>query len=231
MAVILANKVKVAATSRSLMHFRRVTLSVSAAQNTKRLHCVKKRLCRVPTGIAMKFRGLGQVFFWTSNLSGRERWINIFGAQPDRKIGLMKQQGLCHLKCSKWEQSKQSDWSDLIGWANQAIWLVQLLSLCNGFEKYFCFRVTKVLLLKSPLKLLCYYVGSSLIDGKSREVCAGRNPCNLLPPKVGAVTRVKASMMGISDMAGGSTQWGRGRLESLAVVDGCLSFPRNLLPV
>ena len=71
MAVTLANKVKVAATSRSLMHFRRVTLS--AAQNTKRLHCVKKRLCRVPTGIARKVRGLGQVFFWTSNLSGRER--------------------------------------------------------------------------------------------------------------------------------------------------------------
>ena len=48
---------------------------------------------------------------------------------PDRKIGIMKQQGLCHPKCSKWEKNKQSDWSEFIGWSKQAIWLVQLLSL------------------------------------------------------------------------------------------------------
>ena len=70
----------------------------------------------------------------------------------------MKQQGLCHLKHSKWDQRKHSDWSDFIGWANQAIWLVRLLSLWRDFEKYFRFRVAKVMFLESPLKLLCYYV-------------------------------------------------------------------------
>ena len=68
----------------------------------------------------------------------------------------MKQQGLCHPKYSKCVQNKQSDWSDFIGWSKQAIWLVQLLTLWRGFEKYLHLRVTKVPFLKSCLWFISF---------------------------------------------------------------------------
>ena len=77
----------------------------------------------------------------------------------DRKIRVMEEQGLCHPKCPKWEQNKQSDWPDFIGWSKQAIWLVQFLSLWRGFERYFCLRVTKVPSLKSCLWLISFISG------------------------------------------------------------------------
>ena len=66
---------------------------------------------------------------------GSKLSLPLWTGGPDRKI--MKQHGLCHPKCSKCVQNKQSDWSDFIGWSKQAIWLVQLHSLRKGFEKYF----------------------------------------------------------------------------------------------
>ena len=98
-------------------------------------------------------------------------WLALWLFHSDRKIGLMKQQGLCHPKCSKWEQNKQSDWSDFIGWSKQAIWLVQLLSLWRGFEKYFRLRVTKVPFLKSWWWLI------SFISGWGRDRLKGRVSC------------------------------------------------------
>ena len=38
-----------------------------------------------------------------------------------------------------------------ISWSKEAIWLVRLISMWRGFEKYFQFRVTKVQCLKCPL--------------------------------------------------------------------------------
>ena len=83
----------------------------------------------------------------------------------------MKQQGLCHLKCSKWEQSKQSYWSGFIGWSNQAIWLVHLLSLWRGFEKYFRLRETKFPFLKSSLWLISFICGQDTSDFLSLGEC------------------------------------------------------------
>ena len=89
----------------------------------------------------------------------KRRGLRKFG--PDRKIGIMQQQGLCHPKCSKWEQDKQSDLSDFIGcWSKQAIWFVQLLSLWRGCERYFLLWVTKVPFLKSCLWLISFISGS-----------------------------------------------------------------------
>ena len=55
--------------------------------------------------------------------------LTFFALNPDRKIGNKKQQGLCHLKCSKCVQNKQYDWSHFIGWSKPAIRLVQLHTL------------------------------------------------------------------------------------------------------
>ena len=85
--------------------------------------------------------------------------------QPDRKIGIMKHKGLCHLKCSKCVRNKQSDWSDFISWTMQAIWLVQLHSLWRGFEKYFRLRVTKVPFLPEILIVIDIFYWGGGISG------------------------------------------------------------------
>ena len=84
----------------------------------------------------------------------------------------MKQQGLCHPKCSECLQNKQSDWSDFRGWSKQAIWLVQLHSLWRGFEKYFRLRVTKVPFLKSCLWLISSISGVNPQKRKRHRTCS-----------------------------------------------------------
>ena len=93
---------------------------------------------------------------------------------PDRKIGIMKQHGLCHPKCSKCVQNKQSDWPDLLCWSKKAIWLVKLHSLWGGFERYFRLRVTKVPFLKSCLGLISFISGGDReerMGGDERRSC------------------------------------------------------------
>ena len=88
-----------------------------------------------------------------------------------QRIQLVYSYSLCHLKCSHFEQEKHSDWSNGIGWSKQTIWLVQLLAMFRGFEKYFRFRGTIFPFLKRPLQAVSFVSGyNQFFDDSTQKI-------------------------------------------------------------